>query len=130
MACSNTQDCSCTSCTQTGCGEIVYTSCITYTGESGNCLPIVNGEKVSSVIQKIDSKLCEVTNDIDKFVATSPTDNAPNYLFSKLLNDVSFIWSIINVDGEMKVTANVNIDHIVNEIINTPELLELFCNRC
>lgn len=130
MSCKNKNNCNCPECKNSGCKDISYTSCIKYEGPNGECLNIVNGESMDTIFKKIDSKFCEVTSNKDKYVATSVIDNAPSYLFSKLLNDVTIIWSIVNIDGELKVTANVDVDYIVNQIINTPELISLFCGNC
>ncbi len=55
MSCPNSSDDTC------GCAKIISSECIVYKGATTNCLPIVRGTDLETILQDIDAALCELT---------------------------------------------------------------------
>lgn len=143
------QDCQNGDPCNSGCLDIYLSSCIKHEAEL-TCLGLPVNRTLDAIIQAVDAKFCEITNNGDKFVKVSNLDTQAGYLYPKIKTCDYLTKSIVTEGGQQKLNLCVNVDNLLSDsdsnpifedldglninyellidtIINTPGLLSALC---
>lgn len=118
------QDCPDVNPCDMGCLDNTLTSCVTH-DTALNCLGLPINSSLSTIIESVDAKFCELSAGGDKFVKISAIDPTSGYLFDKIKTCNYLTKTTITEGGQQKLNLCLNTSNLISSNANNPIFLDL-----